>query len=132
ADRESMANLRENAARTDCAVFRAEANRFRSHAMRPVRGGRTPQYPLKMQDSGGRGGIRTHDGVSPMAVFKTAALNRSATLPSLEFVGERLFSLCVSRRFGHQMVTNVRCLGQRPVHHTSRLAAPQRSPASYR
>src|SRR5262249_9359003 len=30
---------------------------------------------------GGWGGIRTHGGVSPTAVFKTAALNRSATHP---------------------------------------------------
>ena len=30
---------------------------------------------------GGRGGIRTHGGLAPTAVFKTAALNRSATLP---------------------------------------------------
>jgi hypothetical protein len=31
--------------------------------------------------SGGRGGIRTHEGLAPLAVFKTAALNHSATLP---------------------------------------------------
>ena len=31
--------------------------------------------------TGGRGGIRTHEGLAPLAVFKTAALNRSATLP---------------------------------------------------
>ena len=43
-----MAGPHENAARTDCAVFRAEANRFRSLAMRPMRGGPTPQYPLKI------------------------------------------------------------------------------------
>src|SRR5438128_1892530 len=30
---------------------------------------------------GGRGGIRTHGRVAPTAVFKTAALNHSATLP---------------------------------------------------
>ena len=30
---------------------------------------------------GGRGGIRTHGGLAPTAVFKTAALNHSATLP---------------------------------------------------
>jgi hypothetical protein len=30
---------------------------------------------------GGRGGIRTHEGLAPLAVFKTAALNHSATLP---------------------------------------------------
>ena len=31
---------------------------------------------------GGRGGIRTHGELAPTAVFKTAALNHSATLPS--------------------------------------------------
>src|SRR5579875_2574459 len=30
---------------------------------------------------GGRGGIRTHGRLSPTAVFKTAALNHSATRP---------------------------------------------------
>jgi hypothetical protein len=30
---------------------------------------------------GGRGGIRTHERVAPLAVFKTAALNHSATRP---------------------------------------------------
>src|SRR5258708_18676109 len=31
--------------------------------------------------SGGRGGIRAHEALAPLAVFKTAALNHSATLP---------------------------------------------------
>ncbi len=31
---------------------------------------------------GGRGEIRTHGGLAPTTVFKTVALNRSATLPS--------------------------------------------------
>src|SRR5262245_39891057 len=31
--------------------------------------------------AGGGGGIRTHGGVAPTAVFKTAALNHSATPP---------------------------------------------------
>ena len=30
---------------------------------------------------GGRGGIRTHEELAPLAVFKTAAFNRSATRP---------------------------------------------------
>lgn len=34
---------------------------------------------------GGRGEIRTHGGNEPSTVFKTAALNRSATLPEREF-----------------------------------------------
>ena len=34
--------------------------------------------------SGGRGGIRTHGTLAGTPVFKTGALNHSATLPSLE------------------------------------------------
>jgi hypothetical protein len=37
------------------------------------------------QRTGGRGGIRTHGTLAGTPVFKTGALNRSATLPSLEF-----------------------------------------------
>jgi hypothetical protein len=33
------------------------------------------------QPRGGRGGIRTHEGGYPLPVFKTGALNHSATLP---------------------------------------------------
>ena len=41
---------------------------------RPIAGSR--------QGSGGKGGIRTHGGVSPTPVFKTGALNHSATFPA--------------------------------------------------
>src|SRR3546814_15226097 len=34
-----------------------------------------------LRSGGGGGGIRTHDGLPPMPVFKTGALNRSATPP---------------------------------------------------
>ena len=37
--------------------------------------------PCGAWDAGGRGGIRTHGGLPPTAVFKTAALNHSATRP---------------------------------------------------
>ena len=37
---------------------------------------------------GGRGGIRTHGELAPTAVFKTAALNHSATLPDRQGYGE--------------------------------------------
>ena len=37
---------------------------------------------------GGEGGIRTHGTVARTAVFKTAALNHSATCPSLAASGE--------------------------------------------
>ena len=30
---------------------------------------------------GGQGGIRTHEGLAPLLVFKTSAFNRSATCP---------------------------------------------------
>src|SRR5687767_7713206 len=33
------------------------------------------------KSAGGEGGIRTHGGLAPTAVFKTAALNHSATSP---------------------------------------------------
>ena len=40
-------------------------------------------YGVK-QHSGGRGGIRTHGTLAGTPVFKTGALNHSATLPSNE------------------------------------------------
>ena len=36
-------------------------------------------------NNGGRGEIRTHGGYEPTSVFKTGALNRSATLPKTKF-----------------------------------------------
>ena len=33
--------------------------------------------------NGGEGGIRTHERVAPLLVFKTSAFNRSATSPKL-------------------------------------------------
>ena len=35
-----------------------------------------------LQELGGRGGIRTHEGLAPLTVFKTVAFVRSATLPA--------------------------------------------------
>ena len=43
------------------------------------------------QGGGGWGGIRTHGGLAPTAVFKTAALNRSATHPACPHPNCRLF-----------------------------------------
>ncbi len=37
---------------------------------------------IELEVFGGRGEIRTHGGLAPTTVFKTVALNRSATLPS--------------------------------------------------
>jgi hypothetical protein len=39
--------------------------------------------PARLQKNGGKGGIRTHERVTPLAVFKTAAFNRSATFPAI-------------------------------------------------
>jgi hypothetical protein len=36
---------------------------------------------IKVGIIGGQGGIRTHGELAPTAVFKTAALNHSATCP---------------------------------------------------
>ena len=33
--------------------------------------------------NGGEGGIRTHERVAPLLVFKTSAFNRSATSPRI-------------------------------------------------
>ena len=40
--------------------------------------------PYILDNIGGRGEIRTHGGRKPTTVFKTVALNRSATLPKAE------------------------------------------------
>src|SRR6267378_7140588 len=37
---------------------------------------------IRKQGSGGRCEIRTHEGLAPLPVFKTGALNRSANLPA--------------------------------------------------
>jgi hypothetical protein len=45
-----------------------------------------PESTRRIRDlgqAGGRGGIRTHGTLAGTPVFKTGALNRSATLPSL-------------------------------------------------
>ncbi len=39
------------------------------------------QHLKRHLNFGGRGEIRTHGGLAPTTVFKTVALNRSATLP---------------------------------------------------
>jgi hypothetical protein len=41
-------------------------------------------------ENGGWGGIRTHDGLSPMPVFKTGAFNRSATHPRWNLIYHRM------------------------------------------
>src|SRR5947209_1763745 len=54
---------------------------------------------LVMRDCpGGRRGIRTHEGLAPLPVFKTGAFNRSASLPTLGSVGAALASTSSLRR----------------------------------
>jgi hypothetical protein len=45
--------------------------------------------PVKMMGTGGRGEIRTHETLSRLPVFKTGALNHSATLPQSGLALER-------------------------------------------
>ena len=52
-------------------------------------------YPV-----GGRGGIRTHGGLAPTAVFKTAAFNHSATRPSRRLPYQAAQRLAHRRRSG--------------------------------
>ena len=39
------------------------------------------KYLKVLKYNGGEGGIRTHERVAPLLVFKTSAFNRSATSP---------------------------------------------------
>ena len=39
------------------------------------------QFLKTLDYNGGEGGIRTHERVAPLLVFKTSAFNRSATSP---------------------------------------------------
>ena len=44
------------------------------------------QYNDLLKGSGGWGGIRTHEGLAPLPVFKTGAFNRSATHPHRDII----------------------------------------------
>src|SRR5688572_29585640 len=56
-------------------------NRARSMTVTSAALERRPRLQDGMAASGGEGGIRTHGELAPTAVFKTAALNHSATSP---------------------------------------------------
>ena len=64
--------------------------------------------------NGGEGGIRTHGGLPPTAVFKTAALNHSATSPREQrFAQGRRFVQVVRRwdfTFAARCGTVCRCV----------------------
>jgi hypothetical protein len=67
-----------------CIVPSPSSAERRAHMGGGRGGGRNPQphySAIKSITCGGRGGIRTHGGLAPTAVFKTAALNHSATRP---------------------------------------------------
>jgi len=56
-----------------------------------------PLFTILLEDNGermngGRGEIRTHGGCEPTSVFKTGALNHSATLPWSKFYHR--FEIC--------------------------------------
>ena len=66
---------------------RAAAMALGAHGYVTTVGRRRGEAPA----GGGGSGIRTHGGLAPTAVFKTAALNRSATPPCLNsFTGARV------------------------------------------
>jgi hypothetical protein len=66
----------------DAATGRARQRAFCRPSCRPRRGAvRNAHFMRVFAFVSGRGGIRTHEGLAPLAVFKTAALNHSATLP---------------------------------------------------
>src|SRR5689334_79286 len=59
------------------------------------------RWPENGAQAGGEGGIRTHGGVSPTTVFKTVALNHSATSPAgtiYSRLGVKKNGLCAPRR----------------------------------
>jgi hypothetical protein len=60
---------------------------FAPHLHGPQSGVKTSKVlaELSALESGGKGEIRTHGQLSPSTVFKTAALNRSATFPFFQF-----------------------------------------------
>lgn len=58
--------------------------RHQASSQPPVLHRKYPEKTYKINEigvGGGSGGIRTHGGVPPTLVFKTRALNHSATLP---------------------------------------------------
>ena len=66
--------------------------------------------------NGGRGGIRTHGALAGTPVFKTGALNHSATLPALEdqALNERSFSTQGERGPNLTQGAFSRSIGARP------------------
>ena len=67
---------------------------------------------------GGRGGIRTHERCEPLPVFKTGALNHSATLPSLTYQALNKHVGRTKAEIATGIATAPRSdAGQRRIHH---------------
>jgi hypothetical protein len=69
-----------------------------------VRRARIPKTSNEVTETGGEGGIRTHGTVARTPVFKTGALNRSATSPDRTSLPE--FGLMRNRRKFSSVATN--------------------------
>jgi hypothetical protein len=55
-------------------------------------------YQSVIESHGGRGGIRTHERVAPLPVFKTGALNHSATRPHWNVNQLAKRQICIATR----------------------------------
>ena len=76
----ALGNTRENGVRTLAITRVARSAAITKRRLHVRQYG--PNY-LKGNKSGGRGEIRTHERLATVPVFKTGALNHSATLPCL-------------------------------------------------
>lgn len=69
----------------------------------------------KKHQTGGQGGIRTHGRLPPTAVFKTAALNHSATCPRFDATPERKCKIDKIRSNFQALISNLSCRVQPAV-----------------
>jgi hypothetical protein len=79
----------------------------------------------KSTESGGGGGIRTPGGLAPTTVFKTVALNRSATPPKLDRTQTPIFKpkLLVFQCFDYPLPPVFKTRG--PLSHPSGVSRPK-------
>ena len=78
----ALGNTRENGVRTLVITRVARSAAITKRRLHVRQYG--PNY-LKDNKSGGRGEIRTHERLATLPVFKTGALNHSATLPTKQY-----------------------------------------------
>ncbi len=74
-----------------------------------------PERTQSTQKTGGQGGIRTHGRLPPTAVFKTAALNHSATCPRFDVMPERKCQIDKIRPNFQALISNLSCSVQPAV-----------------